>query len=412
MGTVSNLLSGTTQTFIGGKGTWTVNSPHTINDTKSFIKFSDLGSLLITAGNSSTITLDSTAFSVGSESGWGPKFHAWFYLPVASIVTMQVGTFGTPVTSSTSILPNTWTLCVVEDVPVAEYTNLDCIVTISGMTTGQIGYMTNPVVYFHDAISRNLFAAETWARLPQHMRESDEVQSNPDYPLLRFMDALLTTHDQINEIFDTYRYIPPEEGGDDEALSLIEPSVAGFDILKWLALLLGITIFNPYTGATSWLSLQTGLDVNSDSVASWTEWETTADGVDVGTAVSWDEIEAFDVGSSGFLNLLRWEVETAYYGIHGGTKQALIACVQKLLTGTQYVEFVNFANGDPWQIEIRTLFGEDLDDTAIGAQNQSILDIVANATPAGFKFIHRTIGSLATEATEELITEDGFGLIV
>jgi hypothetical protein len=170
-------------------------------------------------------------------------------------------------------------------------------------------------------------------------------------------------------------------------VSDLEPSVASLPALRWLAQLLGVRFYDPSTGTTSWINLEVGLDQDGNG-PEWEEWESVPDTGDVGTDVSWEEIEAFAPGVSGFEELIRWQVETAYFGLRGGTKESVLETVKKVLTGTKYAVTVD---DTAWVIHVQTKQSETPDNTVIGAASPTIEEIVANTIPAGFEFLHETV---------------------
>ena len=396
MHTVRNLLTGDTFDLLASTGAWTIagggGAGHTITTSRELIKFADVGAMYVNPASNSLIYLTSPVVPVGDDWGWNGRGFAWFYSTDPITITVDViATTSTVETVSTvvSIKENTWTLVSGAGPYLLQGSTLQMQFTITGHVNATQIYVQHPVLIVPDAIARNIYAAEVWQRLPEYMREADEFQTDPNFPLLRFIDAITCESNEIYALWDTYRYIPPEEGGLVEATSLLEPEVADLQMLRWWAQILHVDLYNPSSGTTSWHNLETQLNPGGDP--EWQYWETVPDTVDAGTDVSWDEIEDFAPEVAGLLDLLRWQIRTAYFGLRGGTKEAVVESAKKALSGTQTVEYTINYTGDPWKIRIRTLVAETPDVDGVGQTSQTVVDLISRAVPAGFEIVHLTM---------------------
>lgn len=399
MNSTVNLFTGRDGDFLGSVAGWSVNGPHSKIASREQYKFDSLGSLKIINGSTSTVVLTSPSVII-TEEGWDVRAFAWVYAPreVTVVTSVAVETPASVVTTnSMKARANTWTLVTVDGPVPADNSVASVQITFTGLQNGDVTYITSPVLSQPDAISKNIFAAEVWVRMPEYLQDADAMQEDPDYPLLRFIDVNTNTADYIAQLWDTYRYITPEEGGALVPPSLLEPEVANMSVLRWWAQILGINFYDPSTGSgtTSWFNLESGVDVNGDGIPTWDEWVGPApvsplDGPDAGSGVSWDELENFAPDVSGLLDLIRWQVRTAYNGLRGGTMEALVQTVKKVLIGTKTVNVTTQVGGDPWKIQISTLSSESPNTPVVPGSDSLILDVIQNTIPAGYEVVHIT----------------------
>jgi hypothetical protein len=390
-GTINNVLTGGTHYLLASTGTWEVVGAggHTITDSREEIKFVDHGSLKVTAGSTTPVTLTHERVPMADQYDWDSRGFFWVYSNSPLTATIGITVYNSTTESASASLAvraRRWTLVSVDGATPESFARAQITIGLSGLEAGETAYLTNPTILTPNAISRNVFAAESWMRLPQYLRDTDETQTDPDYPLLRFIDVLTADADGVFTEWRDIRYIPPDDEGG-PTVSDLEPSVASLPALRWLAQLLGVRFYDPSTGTTSWINLEVGLDQDGNG-PEWEEWESVPDTGDVGTDVSWEEIEAFAPGVSGFEELIRWQVETAYFGLRGGTKESVLETVKKVLTGTKYAVTVD---DTAWVIHVQTKQSETPDNTVIGAASPTIEEIVANTIPAGFEFLHETV---------------------
>lgn len=391
MPVVSNLINDQTNSLLTSCGSWVFidSEPHIKTHTSEFGKFTGKGSIRVEAGSSNPIRIETGQFSVDEQFGWDSRAFFWLYSSEPVTVTAAVTTYAPTAASASatlSVFPGKWNLISVDGTTATEGSSIQMGMAVSGLIAGQSFYATNPVIFAPNAISKNIFAAETWLRLPEYMREADATTSSPDFSLLRFIDVITASADDVYSLWDEYRYIPPEEG--DVHVSLLEPEVASIEMLRWWATFLGITFYDPSTGTTPWINFMQGLD--PDGIPEWEDWMSVLD-VNMDTVVTWDEVQNFAPATTGLLDLLRWQVRTAYYGIRGGTKEAIVESTKKLLSGTQYVNFTTHDGGDPWLFRIQTKQAETPGTPTIGTSSQSVIEMVTNAIPAGYDVVHETI---------------------
>jgi hypothetical protein len=405
---VKNLLTDQSETLLGSMGTWTVSPNATIQMNGDIVKFTGMGSVRIVSANGTPIVLTAEQVALGDQAGWAFRAFVWIWVEDSANVTVSAATsLSGTFTNVIHVRPRDWTLCKVELPVLFEAENVIMSFTVADLDPGAAFYMTSPVIVSSGAITRDIFAAETYGRLPQYLREADDFQSDPDVPLWRFLETASVEANEIYQLWDSYRYIPPEQGGLTQAPSLLEPSVASIEVLRWLAQILGIRFYDPTTATTSWGSLESGLD--PDGEPEWEDWATVPDDDASGT-VTWTEIEEFSPSVAGLIELFRWQVETAYYGLRGGSTDAVIEAIKKILTGTKTVVFIPHWGGDPWAFKVQTLLDETPGLPGLGNPSSLVEEIAYNAIPAGFEMIHETVGEdllLGTEDGDTIVTEDG-----
>jgi hypothetical protein len=394
MAGLSNLLTGETSRLATSVGTWSKigTAPHTFTYTREKIKFDSLGSLKITAASSADARFETGQFPSGDQIGWNARAFCWVYStdPVNATLAVHVYTPAVSSASATTAVPAAkWTLVPVDGFAPTDGGAVSMGISVSGVTVSDLIYVTNPVIVTPDAISRNIFSAEAWSRLPEYLKEADEVQVNPDFPLLRFIDAAMVDASDVFAIWNSAFYIPPEQGGALQVPSTFEPEYASIETVRWLARILGVQFYDPSSGTTPWINFTRGLD--PDGITEWLDWMTGLDLAPTDGTITWSEIQNYNAEVTGLLDLLRWQVRTAYFGLRAGTKEAVLACVKKVLTGTQYALFIPLVGGDPWKFKVQTKQSETPENPTIGTASATVTAIVANAVPAGFEFVHETV---------------------
>lgn len=394
MAGISNLLTGETGRLATSTGTWSKigTAPHTFTNTRERIKFDNLGSLRITAGSSANAAFETAQFPSGDQFGWPARAFYWVYSAKAVTATAAVHVYTPGISSasaSTAVPASLWTLVSVDGAIPTEGGSVALGLSFAGVAANDVIYVTNPVVLTPDAISRNVFSAEVWGRLPDYIKEADELQVLPDFPLLRFIDVATVDANDVFSIWNSAFYIPPEQGGASQTPSTFEPEYASIETIRWLAEILGIKFYDPSSGSTPWINFSRGLDPNG--IMDWLDWMTGLDIAPTDGTITWSEVQNYRPEVTGLLDLLRWEVRTAYFGLRAGTKEAIVECVKKVLTGTQYTLFIPLVGGDPWKFKVQTKQSETPDNPTIGAASATVAAIVANAVPAGFEFVHETV---------------------
>ncbi len=382
MGVTSNIIEDRAARF--NEATvygWTVNSPHTLATTAERTKFPGFNSLVVTRGGSVTPEITSSQFEANSEFGWNSRFHFWIYPESDVDVTATISVLS-PGTVSTSNVKQAksgrWTLITVDGSEITSGARLRASVSMTGLTGVEKAWITRPVILNCNAVSKNVFAAEVWNRLPEYLKQSDAEQTEPNYPLLRFIEVVSTGQ---NELFN--KWLSLVFDSDKGKSSTWQAEFADEPTLRWLGSLLGVRFQVPQASTSSWAVLEELIDVDLDGLPEWSEWESEGD--------TWSGIEGLSPGVEGTLELLRWQASTAYYGLFGGSKKAIIDSAKYLLTGTKTVNYFPRYLGDAWRIHLTTLASETEDASTPGTTSTAIIDMVTPALPAGFQVTHTSV---------------------
>jgi hypothetical protein len=247
-------------------------------------------------------------------------------------------------------------------------------------------------------LTDNPLTPEIWRRLPDYYKDADRAQVDPTVPLLRFIDVAYGTAGQIEYIWDQIRYIAPDAGGDGtlkSASKLVNPLICCPQYLPWLAELLGVRLQYPATGFTAWDNLAYTFNGSvPEPLQDWDEWESEPDTEDAGSSVQWEEIEDFNPFPGQLTDYIRWQVDSAYFGLRGGTPLAIMESAQQVLKGNKVVRITKHVQGDPWAMVLETLDSETPDTTVPGQQSNAVLRAIKNSIPAGFDVVHVTVADL------------------
>lgn len=396
MSGVINLLEGDSADFLTGIGDWAVDYGD-VTLSHSFVRVAreGVGSLKAVMGSLSAGSIQiAPAVSVPEDyAGWPIRYSVLVYHEANTNIEITLTYIClNPITSESSseyvtfpTSPYKWTyLSIEEEVASTTIGDSNFVIApylyISNHNTNDVVYFCQPNLSMPLAVTDNNFAAETWARLPQYMKDADRTQESPDFPLLRFIDIATHEAGKIFNTWDDIRYIPPDDADMRES-ALVDPWTAEPEWLPWLAQFMGIMgLSSASDGFTSWAGLIEGLDADLDGSAEWSEWQTEADTGDPGTDVSWEELEQFNpsLSAATLVQFMRWQISTAAFALKGGTTSALKEAAKLALTGDQYVDVIPMADGNPWLIRL-VVSALEAPDTA------SVTTAVAEAVPAGFR---------------------------
>jgi hypothetical protein len=212
----------------------------------------------------------------------------------------------------------------------------------------------------------NIFVQEARRYMPDFYWDMDIAQENPVAPFHKLIDAL--TH-IAGLSYDKYVEIFPFEKGEltslaDELLgtshsSLVEPLYASPEYLPWLAQFMGEKLKRNITIANG-SKLLPSYDVEND--------------------------------------YSRWQVNTGYFGLRSGSREAMIGAAKRALLFTDDNTDSTFSvaltpryGGDPFAIRIQTVVNETPDVTAAGQSSPTILSVLEDARPLGYKVTHTAV---------------------
>jgi hypothetical protein len=386
---ITNYLSSATVNQSASTSGWVVTSGSatTINSATKQL-YSGLNSLALTVENSNPLVLSTEEVVIPSEEA-GKYTRAFVWIYVSELVSASVTIYSsyggaslTPETSGFVVRPLKWTLLsVLEAGNLPE--NLSGVgrmeVRVEGLEAGDVFYLAHPAICTPDAVYENDFAVETFLRCPAYLQNADPEQTDPDFPLLRFIDTFGSEAGKLFSYWEEFRYDTPDDFLIEKKSTLVTPDTAEQQWLNWLAQFVGVKLVDPSAGSSSWLSLLSGADTNNDGVTTWTELVTAVDDT-APSGASWAEVQSFAPAITNLLEVLRWQVSSSAYGFSGGTTATLKAAAQQGLSGTKSVTVTPNYGGDPWAIQVAVLTSE------AGSVGE-IEDLLTRATPAGFEIV-------------------------
>ena len=401
-GAVPNLIDYESRVFATSTGEWSADG--LLERVRESHSSSDLSFITSTTNGTSTEFQLSYVVIPVNLQGNAVRFHCYVQVSEAANLSLTLtidgnggGTWNYP---GVSVRQDQWTLLsVTSDVTSYDpspFTVATASVSIEAVwddsDVPHVLSLKNPSVTIPAAVVDNVSALETYARLPEYMRDADGSGEFPDVPLFRFIETLMALTDDIDKKRFSFRYEEPEPlTGLAKPSRLAQPEFADLLTLYWLAQLVGVTLIDPRTGLTSWTSLMTAADSppsgDGDGNPTWTEWTAAVDSPDLGNTMSWSEIQGFDVDSTGsspeqFLEFIRWQVVTRAYGLRAGSTASLKDVLTRALkTGADY-SIQPHADGDPWSIRI-TVNEVDI----LGESQENLEELLKPWTPAGYEVI-------------------------
>jgi hypothetical protein len=408
MSLVANFLTGDTAELLQSKGSWAVASGSAnLTVTQERYKYASVGSLLVEKTTSSAVEVETDSFTIPTATyvGWPVRATVWVWasadIDVIATVNISRATSSPSFTVTQSIYGQRWSLVslgegtasIVERSEVAsvqfslKFANQGSTATLSATQV----FVTSPIVSMPNATVYNRFLNETYSLLPEYITQADITLEDQDLPLWRFLDIIFTEADDLYFLWSRLRYIAPEDQQEEKLSDLFNWETMDEAWFSWLAMILGIKFSSYATGFSSWTSLIAKLDTdgNDSGLAEWSEWETLPDTGDVGTDVSWAEIEAYAPDTVDIVEALRWQLKTAIYGIKAGTSDAFVEAAKFKLTGTKAVRIERNFGADPWHIRVFTLVAETPDVSTIGDESGTVLAFLASTVPAGYQVSHR-----------------------
>ena len=311
--------------------------------------------------------------------------------------------------STVNLRANRWTWAAVSTDDVissVESGYAEFRITQNALASGEELFITAPVLVSTDMIVDNSLATEVFMRLPEYLHLADATQQNPDSPLYRFINVLFSIAGEIDFLWDWIAYLPPDDGGDgtlDSASSMVNPDICSPSYLPWIGTLLGVSLISPLSGFTPWDNLaNVDESVIPEPLENWDDWDQPGSVLDADNddSTQWDEIETFAPESQDYVEFARWQVKTAFYGLHGGNLYAMAEAAKKTLRATQGIRFIKWISAyqgygnDPWVLVIETLDTETPDASTAGQESVSLLKAVLPAAPAGMKIVHRSVTTL------------------
>jgi hypothetical protein len=229
---------------------------------------------------------------------------------------------------------------------------------------GNIIYVTLPSLINHLDFYKNSFVRSARNYIPDVYWRLDFEQSDPQYPMYKLLDALTNTSGDVMQLFSNWF---------DHELVELAPGLTGDEVWTQSTL----TSAARSTGENmGWLAQFTGNELRSNITGTDQPAGTVRD-----FYTTAQEIETF----------LQWQLENSYYGRAAGTREAMIAATQLVLTGTKGVAIIPHYTNNAWKIQVQTLRSETQDFDSTYYSSDDILDVVADASPMGYEIFHLAV---------------------
>tara|TARA_B100000029_G_scaffold266874_1_gene262727 strand:+ start:3741 stop:5870 length:2130 start_codon:yes stop_codon:yes gene_type:complete len=175
----------------------------------------------------------------------------------------------------------------------------------------------------------------TYRLLPDFIISEDANEDNETQGHLRmvkrFLSSLYSTGVTIGDELASWRYVRPTDSdtGIEEKSALTDPQQTKEAYLTWLAQLVGVTLVNPFTGLSMWLSLP-GWAEASDSTT-WQELDLSDDTDEAADSTSWAKVRS---SSYEDLQSYRDQIEYGFNGLHAGRPVSMRGYLKTLLDTT------------------------------------------------------------------------------
>lgn len=249
-------------------------------------------------------------------------------------------------------------------------------------------YFTTPAIYpAYEFSSVNLAVPLIASFLPDVMFQADlDAETSPDRAMLRLIDIAYLGLGESIQLTQDFAYIDIEEGYnpnvDTTKSKLVNSSVAELDTLVWLCKFTGtqpITRFNfsPETVEAAFVLDSSNLDsTNQIRLTSYTELNPPL----------------LDVAAQKAL--LRWQLDTGYYGRNAGTLSAVTEATKLQLINDKEVTVDYDYAAEPFVINIQTRWSETfgaIGPEAIGQSSEVVLESIEPARPLGTKITHEYV---------------------
>jgi len=250
-------------------------------------------------------------------------------------------------------------------------------------------YFTMPAIYQkYDFFTQNPAVQLVATRIPQVFTDIDaETESNPDVPLLRFIDVASLGLGETYEITRDIVYLDVDDGydelDDDTKSSLVDHDVATLSTLLWMC---------KFNGTRPLLRFNSSVDIEADP---FVLDSSALDSGNVLRLTSYTELNPPALTTAEQETLLRWQMHNGYYGRNAGSLPAVVEATKLMLIGTEYVNTTFDYSQEPFVVNLQTYWYETfgaLGPEDIGESSQLVLEAVEQARPLGTAIRHELIG--------------------
>lgn len=249
-------------------------------------------------------------------------------------------------------------------------------------------YFTTPAIYpAYEFARQNLVAPIITSWLPKVIRETDfNAETVPDLPIRRLIDIAYLGLGDAMQLTQDFAYLDIEEGFsselDNTKSKLVNSSIASLKTLIWLCKFNGTQPITRFTFSPE--TIGDAFILNSSALNSTDELRLTS--------VTALNPPALDIAAQE--TLLRWQLDTGYYGKNAGTKNALIEAAKLQLINNKEVVVDYDYSSEPFVINLQTKWFETIGATGaemIGQSSEIVLESVERARPLGTKITHELV---------------------
>jgi hypothetical protein len=160
-------------------------------------------------------------------------------------------------------------------------------------------WIDDAVIFEKELVTTEPIVKKLIERLPEYFVEEDENQTNPQYPLLTYLDSASSTLGEIDRLITDFGYYSMGDAANPGATStLVDPATftggetgIQYDWLLWLSRIIGIqsdAISDGSGGTTPWYYLE------GEAFDTWTEWEENLNPETLDYEQTWTAVERTD----------------------------------------------------------------------------------------------------------------------
>ncbi len=238
--------------------------------------------------------------------------------------------------------------------------------------------ISRPTAHASLRLFSNDFLSDVLEYMPEIFLESDIANystNQPTFPLSRLIDVITSEANNVLTKSNSFEYIDKSEGGNPNNLgtlsTFVNPQVCDSVYLSYLAQFRGRPILITYQPSTEGIA--------------WQVFELNSSLLNSGDVLGNDAVNLGGL-PAGLDSFARWQVETGYYGHNAGTVDAMVAAIQRNLTGTKVVNYTMTQNSIAFTTSQAETFGTVVED--VGTTNSIILTLLEPARPLGMIVTH------------------------
>lgn len=312
---IVNLLdkntSGINSVANGGIGYWVADNASLVRTTKR--SHSGVASIVADAtGETNPVIRTGSEFTyvaVNPETEYGYRGFIWFYSPTPGDqidfgfefydITQTLITQTSAHHASFTMGYGEWQLASISLDAVDVPNNARFMSLVVKPANNSKTWLDDAVIFERLPVAEEQIVKKLVARLPEYFVEDDNDQSNPDNPLLNYLDIGSSTLGEIDQLITEFGFYSMGDATHPEATSsLVDPATftggstgIQHDWLLWLSRIIGVqsdAISDGSGGTTPWYYLE------GSSYDTWTEWEENLNPATLNFTQTWTAVERTD----------------------------------------------------------------------------------------------------------------------